>query len=57
MNWTKDESEAINRLITAFGAVKNLDEESKDKVFNYAVKFHMVAFDIEERPEPVGMVI
>ncbi len=57
MNWTKDESEAINRLITAFGAVKNLDEESKDKVFNYAVKFHMVAFDIEERPEPAGMVI
>ena len=57
MDWTKKESEAINRLITAYGVVKGLSEESKEKVFSYAVLFHKTAFDIEEKAEPRGMIV
>ena len=57
MEWTKKEADAINGLITAYGIIKGLNSESKEKLFGYALLFHRTAFDIEERPEPKGMVI
>lgn len=56
MKWKKDEAKAVNQLITAYGTVKRLDEESKEKVIDYAILFHKTAFDIEDK-EPKGMIV
>jgi hypothetical protein len=56
MKWTKLEGKALDDLITGYGRVSLLPEESREKLFAYVREFHKNAFKLKDRPEPKGFV-
>jgi hypothetical protein len=56
MKWTEKESKALDYLITGYGTISLLPEESREKLFQYAVMFHKNAFKITDKKEPEGLV-